>query len=111
MEDRRFGMGVVVIIFNKDFSKILLLKRNKEKRERNKADWGNIGGKVEWGEKLKDAAIREVLEESNICLDSSKLYLAEIKEFTKNPINPNVHFLQFIYVTIIDENSKIKINE
>lgn len=111
MEDKLFGAGVVVIIFNKDLSKILLLKRNKAKRDLNKADWGNFGGKLEWGEKLKDAAVREVLEESSIKLDPLQLHLVEVKEITENPVKANVHFLQFVYVTTIEENSEIKIND
>jgi hypothetical protein len=34
----RFGLGVFVCIFNRDFSKILLLKRNEEKRKTWDAD-------------------------------------------------------------------------
>jgi ADP-ribose pyrophosphatase YjhB (NUDIX family) len=109
--ERKFGLGVIVFIFNRDFSKILLLKRNKSKRELNKADWGNPGGRVEWGEKLTEACVREVKEESDIDLDPKQLKLLNIKEITKNPIAPTVHFLQFIYATKIDEKEKAKINE
>ena len=59
MENRKFGLGVIVCIFNRDFSKMLLLKRNKEKRKLNKADWGNAGGRVELGERLVNACVRE----------------------------------------------------
>ena len=48
MENRRFGLGVFCMIFNKDFSKILLVKRNEEKRKKYGADWGNIGGRIEF---------------------------------------------------------------
>jgi len=108
--ERKFGLGVIVYVFNRDFSKILLLKRNEEKRNRNKADWGNIGGRVELGEKLIDACLREAKEESGIDLDPKQLKLLNIKEITKNPIAPSVHFLQFIYATTIDENVKVTLN-
>ena len=111
MENNRFGLGVIVCIFNRDFSKIFLLKRNKVKRNLNKADWGNPGGRVEWREKLVEACVREVKEESGIDLDSKQLKLLEIKEITENPIAPTVHFLQFVYATTLDENEKIIINE
>ncbi len=111
MEDRKFGLGVIVCIFNRDFSKIFLLKRNKVKRDLNKADWGNAGGRVEWGEKLIDACIREVKEESGIDLDPKQLKLLRIKEITENPIAPTVHFLQFIYATRIDQIEGIVLNE
>lgn len=111
MENKRFGLGVIIYIFNKNFSKILLLKRNKEKRNLNKADWGSPGGRVEWGEKLVDACIREIKEETGINLSPKKLIFLEIKEITKNPIAPEVHFLQFIYSTNINEKEKIILDE
>jgi len=111
MVDKRFGLGVIVCIFNMDFSKIFLLKRNKAKRDLNKLDWGNPGGRVEWGEKLTEACIREVKEESGIDLDSKQLKFSNIKEITENPIAPTVHFLQFIYVARINQNKKIILND
>ncbi len=111
MENNKFGLGVIVCIFNRDFSKIFLLKRNKAKRDLNKADWGNPGGRVEWGEKLAEACVREVKEESGIDLDSKQLKLLNIKEITENAIAPNVHFLQFIYATKIDQIEEITLNE
>src|SRR3989338_5680485 len=111
MENNKFGLGVIVCIFNRDFSKIFLLKRNKAKRDLNKADWGNPGGRVEWGEKLAEACVREVKEESGIDLDPKQLKLLNIKEITENPIAPTVHFLQFIYVAKIDPIEKIILNE
>jgi 8-oxo-dGTP diphosphatase len=110
-KDKRFGLGVIVCIFYRDFSKILLLKRNKEKRDLNKADWGNAGGRVEWGEKLVNACIRETKEESGIDLKPEQLKLLEIKEITENPIAPTVHFLQFIYAAKLDEIREISLNE
>ena len=111
MENKRFGLGVIVCIFNNDFSKIFLLKRNKEKRDLNKANWGNPGGRVEWGEKLVEACVREVKEESGIDLDPKQLKLLNIKEITENSIAPAVHFLQFIYATKIDQIEEIILNE
>jgi len=110
MENKRFGLGVIVCVFNKDFSRILLLKRNKEKRNINKADWGNVGGRVEWGEKLDEACIREAKEEIGINLNIKRLKIIEIKETTQNPIAPEVHFLHFVYATTIDENEKLTLN-
>ncbi|MBI2630205.1 NUDIX hydrolase [Candidatus Pacearchaeota archaeon] len=109
MEERKFGLGAIVCIFNRDFSKILLLKRNEEKRNRNKADWGNVGGKVELGEKLIDACLREVKEEIGVTLNSKKLKLIEIKE---NPyISEVFHAIHFVYAAILNEKEKIILNE
>ena len=103
MENKRFGLGVIVCIFNRDFSKIFLLKRNKAKRDLNKADWGNPGGRVEWGEKLAEACVREVKEESGIDLDPKQLKLLNIKEITENPIAPTVHLSLFSLCFFLEE--------
>lgn len=106
--NKRFGLGVFVCIFNKDFSKILLLKRNKEKREKWGADWGNIGGVLEFGEKSNEACIREAKEEIGVELKDENLKLLEIVEMPN--FTENVHGFKFIYATTIDENEKITIN-
>ncbi len=108
MENRKFGLGVIVCIFNRDFSKMLLLKRNEEKRNRNKADWGNVGGRVKLGEKLVDACLREAKEEIGVDLNPQKLKLIEVKE---TPFLTDVfHAIHFVYAAILDENKKIILN-
>jgi len=108
MENRKFGLGAIVCIFSRDFSKISLLKRNEEKRNKNKADWGNVGGRVELGEKLIDACIREAREEIGVNLNPEKLKLIEVKE---TPYLTDVfHAIHFVYATIISENDKIILN-
>lgn len=109
MENKRFGLGVFCMIFNKDFSKILLVKRNEEKRKKFGADWGNIGGKIEFGEKSIQAVTREIKEEIGVKLNPKKLKLLEIKEMPNFFID--VHGIQFIYATSINEKEKIIIND
>ncbi len=109
MVDRKFGLGVFVCVFNSDFSKILFVKRNEEKRKKHGADWGNVGGKVEPGEKLLNACIREAKEEIGIDLDPENVKLIEIKE---SPfLTENIHALHFVYSTVLDEDAKIIVNE
>lgn len=108
-KNKTFGLGVYVYVFNRDFSKILLLKRSEEKRNRNKADWGNIGGIIEFGENSVDACVREAKEEINIELSKSKLRLLYVKESPH--FRENIHALHFVYAVILDENENIKINE
>lgn len=108
-EDRKFGLGVLLCIFNKDFSKILLLKRNKEKRMKNKADWGMVGGKMNPGEKIVQACIREAQEEIGLNFSENNLKLIEIKE---TPFLTDIfHAVHFVYATVLEENAKICINE
>ncbi len=107
-ENDRFGLGVFVCFFNKDYSKTLLLFRNAEKRARWGADWGNVGGVVELGETTVQAAIREVIEEIGINLKPSDLSLIYIKE-TLNFI-PHIQAVHFVYTTTMDESRKIKLN-
>ena len=83
-----FYTGVAII--NKDRNKILLAKRRED------GIWTNPGGHPEKGESPRQAAIREVKEETNI-------------DITINDLNPM--FLQtasdgkpvHVYYTIIDE--------
>ena len=65
MDDRRYpsrpivGVGVVIL----DADKVLLIKRGKPPRA---GTWSLPGGAQESGETLKEAAIREIYEETNL---------------------------------------------
>ncbi len=103
------GLGVSIILFNRDFSKILLFKRNEEKRKRWGKDWGNAGGRIESREYSLDAGIREVFEEAGLVLQKNKVKLIEIRELPH--FTETHHGIHFAYAAQIDEKAKITINE
>jgi len=105
----RFGVGVFVFIFNKNFSKVLLIKRNKEKRDKYGFAWGTPGGKLEMGEHTIDGAIREAREEIGVQLKKDAVKLLEMHELPN--FTSDVHGFAFKYGAIIDEKTKTTINE
>ena len=108
MENNKFGLGVFTCVFNTDYSKILLLFRNSEKRKRWGADWGNVGGVVEFGETTLQACIREIMEEIGVKMNKSNLKLIYVKETLK--FMPHLQAVHFVYAASIDENTKILLN-
>lgn len=88
---------VVIMLFTKDYKKVLLVKRNKKPY---KGCWNGIGGKVEANETEIEAAIRECFEETKIKLESPKL-LVTYKYPESNPENSGT-VLNVIY-DFIDE--------
>lgn len=107
-ETKKFGMAVFACIFNPDLSKVLLIKRNAEKREKYGFDWAIVGGKIELGEYSQDALIREIKEELGLELAKDKVKLAFVKE-DPNFMNRS-HTAFFIYVAILEENANIVLN-
>jgi len=67
-----YYLPVVGVVIINDKKEVLLQKRSKSKRI-NPNKWGICGGKINYGETPKQAAIRETKEEIGICLDIDKL--------------------------------------
>ena len=106
--ENRFGIGTFVCFFNNSYTKIMLLYRNAEKRAKWGADWGNVGGVVEFGETSVQGAIREIFEETGLKLKPEDLKLIAIKE-TLN-FMPHLQAIHVVYSTTIKENAPIKLN-
>jgi len=106
-DNERPRSAVFLYIFNKDFSKILLIKRNKEKREKWGFDWGTVGGKIEMGENSREACLREVKEEIGLEIEED-LNFAFFEEKSKEDRDLIVHFF---YSVSVDENTEIKLNK
>ena len=105
----KFGLGVFVCLFNQDISKIMLIKRNLEKRKKWGADWGNIGGKIELKESSIQACLREAKEEIGLILRPKQLKLLQVKE---SPcFTPKIHAVHFAYGAVISEKAKIILND
>lgn len=94
---------VVILLFSRNYDKILLVKRNKEPF---KDCWNGIGGKIKDGETLVEAAIRECMEETHIVLQNPKLFITYHYP-QSNSINSgtilNV-FYDFVDEALIDDN-------
>lgn len=95
-------VGVATIL--KDGDKILLGKRISEL---GKNTWGLPGGKLDFGEELKDCAIRELKEETDLTTTSDNLYFAGVS----NAIFDNeTHYITVIYL-VTNYVGKLKILE
>lgn len=63
--------AVIAMIIHDD--KVLLVRRGKEP---NKGRWGLPGGKIELGETITEAALRELKEETNITAQAGQILTA-----------------------------------
>lgn len=99
----------VVILFNPLNSpasdkKVLLLKTNKKRGE----FWQNVTGSVEAGESSKEAAMREIHEETGINFDhNDQLIKLDVEYFFLNKQGQKVHEKVFV---LFVHDLKIKIS-
>jgi ADP-ribose pyrophosphatase YjhB (NUDIX family) len=105
----RFGLGAFIYIFNRDFSKILLVRRNEKKRKKYGFDWGLVGGKLEPGESLVEGIVREAKEETGLVITKEQLNFLFFDEIVLK--ERQFTGVQFNYAISIDENTPIAVNE
>jgi 8-oxo-dGTP diphosphatase len=98
---------VVIMLFTKDYKKVLLVKRAKKPY---KNCWNGIGGKIEEGEDCYKAAIRECKEETGIDITNPKLLFT--LKYPESQINMNNNDMEmsviydFIDEIFVEENEE-----
>lgn len=96
---------VVIMLFNKNYDKLLLVKRNKKPY---KNCWNGIGGKIEDNETPIEAAKRECMEETNITMQNPKLLVTYVYPET-NTMNSNTKLnviYDFVQEVTVDDNDE-----
>jgi 8-oxo-dGTP diphosphatase len=98
MENKKPGIGVGVMILNEN--KVLLGKRHGDPEKADselhgESSWTMPGGKLHFGEILKDAACREVFEETGININKENLKIISVTD----DIIEDAHFVTigFLY--------------
>ena len=110
MEKKRtIGVGIGVMLLKDD--KVLLGLRNPDpekadSRLHGEGTWTMPGGKIHFGERWRDAAYREVFEETGIRIDREKLSIVCVND----DILPDVHFVT-IGLLCRDFKGKPKVKE
>ncbi len=96
--DKKPNVGVGVMILKKN--KVLLGRRHSDPKKagselHGEGTWTMPGGKVHFGEKVKDAVFREVLEETGLRIDKRKLKIISVAD----DIVKDAHFVTigFLY--------------
>jgi len=86
------GVGVVVLKAAGDGLQVLLIRRGKAPRA---GSWSIPGGRQELGETLKEAARREVLEETGVAL-SDLVFLDVVDSISKDAAGRLLHHYSLI---------------
>jgi 8-oxo-dGTP diphosphatase len=64
------GVGAVVLRTSPDGLEVLLIRRGKAPRA---GEWSIPGGRQEWGETVREAALREIMEETGVTVTGLRL--------------------------------------
>lgn len=94
--------GVGALIYAKSTNRYLFLLRNKS---RHQGVWGIAGGKVDTGETVVHALVREIQEE--IGVDYSKKKFIPLETFTSD----NNKFVYYTFLVNVDEEFIPKLND
>jgi 8-oxo-dGTP diphosphatase len=91
-QNQKPGVGVGVMLLKGN--KVLLGRRHEDPKKADselhgEGTWTMPGGKIEFGEKMKSAAVREVFEETGILLERKNLEQISLSD----DIIPDAHFI------------------
>ncbi len=67
------AMKLATLCYLKKNAKTLMMRRNKRTDDIHFGKWNGLGGKLEPGETPEECVIREVLEESGLCIQQPRL--------------------------------------
>jgi 8-oxo-dGTP pyrophosphatase MutT (NUDIX family) len=93
---------LIYLLREKDGQKEVCLGLKKESaRSFGVGKWNGFGGRMESGEFLRGAAVREVNEECGVEIDVRDLVLVAILEFFFSDLDPELNWDQTVYVYIV----------
>lgn len=93
------ALTVDILVIKND--SILLIKR---KNDPYKGYWAMPGGFVEYGESLKHAAARELLEETGIKISPQNLYFSEVLDDPER--DPRQHVVTVAYYAFVPNDTE-----
>ncbi len=100
----RIVVGTITYIFD-ELGRVLLFRRRKPPFA---GYWEAPGGKVDFGERLKASALREVKEETGIIAREEDLIFVDLVEHI---IMPKYHRIMVAYALEVPKNIKINLSE
>jgi len=86
-EKKRIGAGIKVKMGRYCSDAGILIPDKADSAFRNAGEWCIPGGKLDWGESLEDAAIREVKEETGMTIENPEVISVH------NTKNEHAHFV------------------
>lgn len=90
---------ILLLLFTKDYKKILLIKRNKKPYANL---YNGIGGKIENNESVVDATIRECFEETGIKISNPKLLVTCIYPQSINSVEEKEMAVLYDFANEVD---------
>lgn len=104
----RFLVGIAALIFDPDTNRYLLLKRS-DSKDVGAGQWECPTGRVDQGEGIEDALVREVREELQV--EALPLFIIGTTHFYRGEPEPENELVGLIYACTIEKPADIRISE